>query len=73
MNTWRQIAILVAALAPAITIPNIARSQSAAPKSITIQGGSASTANAQSGASEAPTGFDNQRTGSRNKGPHLTN
>jgi CxxC motif-containing protein (DUF1111 family) len=68
METWRQIAIIMAALAPAITIPNTARSQSAAPKAIAIQSGVASTANAQSSASEAPTGFDNQTNGFTEQG-----
>ena len=54
MDTWRQIAILLAAVAPAIAIPNTARSQSAA-----------SAANA----SEAPTGFDNQTNGFTEQGP----
>jgi hypothetical protein len=68
METWRQIAIIMAALAPAITIPNTARSQSAAPKAIAIQSGAASTANAQSSASEPPTGFDNQTNGFTEQG-----
>jgi CxxC motif-containing protein (DUF1111 family) len=54
MNTWGKLAILLAALAPAIAIPNTARSQ-----------GAASTANA----SEAPTGFDNQTNGFTEQGP----
>ena len=68
METWRQIAILLTALATAVTIPNTARSQSAAPKSIAIQGGAASMANAQSGATEAPAGFDNQTNGFTEQG-----
>jgi CxxC motif-containing protein (DUF1111 family) len=54
METWRQVAILVAALAPAIAISNTARSQNAA-----------TAANA----SEAPTGFDNKTNGFTEQGP----
>ncbi len=63
MNTWRHVAILLAALAPAIAIPNTARSQSAAPRPSAVQGGAASAANSQSVASEAPTGFDDKTNG----------
>jgi CxxC motif-containing protein (DUF1111 family) len=54
METWRQVAILVAALAPAIAISNTARSQNAA---------------AAANASEAPTGFDNKTNGFTEQGP----
>ena len=63
MNTWRHVAILLAALAPAIAIPNTAHSQSAAPRSSAVQGGAASAATSQSVASEAPTGFDDKTNG----------
>jgi CxxC motif-containing protein (DUF1111 family) len=53
MGTWRHLAALAAALAPAIAIPNTAGSQSPAPQNV---------------ASEAPTGFDNKTNGFTEQG-----